>query len=189
MRHFFATLVCTLLLASPASAGLDVLKDFAVDVGRFTYGTTLKVTGAVLSLALHEGCHFGTTAAFGGRTRVRGVTLYSHGISDRGHRVTALSGNVCTGVLSELIITKGWHRKSHLAWGAVAFHSVTVLMYGTVRFGDTNHWTSHGGNRPAWKTTHYLHGGRTSYVLGRDFDLDFMLNRKWDQQPWNPRGP
>jgi hypothetical protein len=182
MHKTLITLVCTLLLTSPASASFDAVRDFAVDVGRFTYGTTLKVTGAVLALALHESCHVGVTAAFGGYTRVRGVTFYSYDISDRGHRTSSVSGGVCTGVLSELIIAKGWHRKSHLAWGAVAFHSVTTIMYGAVRFGDAEHWTVTGGNKPMWKTGHYLHGGRTTYVLGRDFDLDFMLNRKWKKR-------
>lgn len=183
MARILATMACALLLsfaASPAAASFgSAARGFAWDVGNLAYGTTLKVTGAVLALALHESCHVGTTAAFGGTTRVHGVTFYSYDISDRGHRVSSISGGACTGVLSEFIIAKGWHRKSHLAWGAVAFHSVTTLMYGTVKFGDAGHWAGFGGNRSTWKAAHYIHGGRASYVLARDFDLDFMLNRKW----------
>ena len=164
-----ATLACTVLLASPAAAG------FAVDAGRFTYGAALKVTGAALALALHESCHIGVTAAFGGRIEARGVTLYSYALSNKGHRASAISGGACTGVLSEFIIYKGWHKKSHLAWGAVAFHSVTTIMYGTVRFGDANHWTDYGGKKLLWKTTHYGHGARTSYILARDTMLGRTL--------------
>ncbi len=162
-------LIALALLAPPASAGFR-------DVGRFLYGTTLKATGAALSFTLHEACHFATTAAFGGKARFREGSVYAWGTSKRGHRASAIAGGVCTGILAELIIAKRWHKKSHVAWGALAFHTGNVIGYGTVNYGDAGNWVDLGGKRSTWRAVHYFHGSRTAYVLARDFDWNLMLN-------------
>ncbi len=153
------------------------------DVGRFSGGVVLGALGVVGAFVVHEGCHFGTVAAFGGKTRVgswdgMGPTLWTRGMSDRGHRATAIAGNVCTGILAELIIANGWHRKSRLAWGAVAFHSFNAVAYGASDVGDARHWRGSGGSEATWSGVHYGHAARTTYVLGRDWDTNFMLGRK-----------
>lgn len=117
----------------------------------------VRSVGAVGALAVHEACHVALTAALGGETRLSGVTLLSSGLSPGELQGVAWAGNVCTGVLAETLLRTGAHRRSDLAWGAVAFHAGNAFAYAFVPYGDRAMWLGQGGSSGAWTGVHVGH--------------------------------
>ena len=121
--------------------------------------------GAVGALAVHEACHVALTAALGGETILRGTTLRMSGLSAGELQGVAWAGNACTGILAETILLTGAHRRSNLAWGAVAFHAGNAMGYAFVPYGDRAMWLGQGGSNAAWQGAHIGHAAWTGARL------------------------
>lgn len=117
----------------------------------------VRGVGAVGALAVHEACHVALTAALGGETSLQGTTLIVSGLSAGELQGVAWAGNACTGVLAETLLLTGAHRKSDLAWGAVAFHAGNSLGYAFVPYGDREMWRGQGGSLGSWQGAHVGH--------------------------------
>ena len=126
--------------------------------------------GAAGAFALHEACHVALGAALGGDVRSDGMTLVFSNLSAGEHQAVAIAGNVCTGLLAEILVDTGAHRKSDLAWGAAAFHAGNSFGYAFRDAGDRAHWLSYGGSDAAWQAAHVVHatriGGQLAWEAG-----------------------
>jgi hypothetical protein len=146
--------------------------------------------GALGSYVLHEACHLAVGAAFGADIRAdfngRGLNLTFSDISNTGHRVVAVAGNVCTGVAAELILYKGWHEMSDVAWGMAAFHASNSFGYAFANDGDASHWTDAGGSKAVWQSVHAIHGARVGAHLAWDAGLGDYVLRRWGSPPPDP---
>ena len=77
--------------------------------------------GALGAFALHEACHIVMVTALGGGVESvewRGVGPYFNyapGMENKRRRVVAFSGNVCTGILAEILLATKATQKSELA--------------------------------------------------------------------------
>ena len=143
VTHLALTVALSLTLSGCAA---DTMRSWAV-----------RSVGAVGALAVHEACHVALTAALGGETSLHGTTLIMSGLSAGELKGVAWAGNACTAILAETLLLTGAHRKSDLAWGAVAFHAGNSLGYAFAPYGDRAMWTGEGGSLGAWQGAHIGH--------------------------------
>jgi hypothetical protein len=169
-------LAVALVGALPGCANLDTSNSF---VARWS----MRSAGALASFALHEACHLALGAALGADVDAsfRGSSLYLEfgNLSSNEDQAVAIMGNMCTGIVAELIVDTGKHRKSNLAWGAAAFHAINTFGYAWSPGGDAEYWESSGGSRASWQAINASHSAQIGARLAWDSDFGEYLKRRW----------
>jgi len=139
--------------------------------------------GALLAFGLHESCHLALGAAMGadisGEMHWNGPHLLFGNLSDAEHRAVAVAGNACTALAAEVVVDTGLHRKSDVAWGMAAFHSVNAFGYAFSSHGDSEHWRDFGGSSTAWQAMNATHASRIGAHLAWDAGLGTRVMRWW----------
>lgn len=147
----------------------------------------MRGVGALGAFALHEVCHVSMGAAFGadiGASYRRGsLFLEFDGLSPKQHQAVSIAGNACTGIAAELIVDTSSHKKSNLAWGAAAFHSVNTFAYAFSRHGDAEYWRDSGGTETSWQIINATHSSRIGAQLAWDSDFGEFLKERWRPGP------
>ena len=160
--------------------------------GAFVRQWGVRGIGAVGAFALHEACHLAVGAALGAdiSAEFRENTLYLEfaDLSPKEHQAVAIVGNACTGIAAEIIVDTGAHKKSDLAWGMAAFHSINVFGYAFSNSGDAEHWSGSGGSETTWKALNAIHASRIGTQLAYDSKYGQYLRQRWsaDRIKTNP---
>jgi hypothetical protein len=148
--------------------------------------------GTVVAFGLHESCHLALGAALGAdissEMHWNGPHLLFGNLSDSEHRAVAVAGNTCTALAAEVVVDTGLHRKSDIAWGMAAFHSVNAMGYAFAGHGDSQHWRDFGGSGAAWQAMHATHATRIGAHLAWDAGLGTRVMRWW-RGPGKPELP
>jgi len=147
----------------------------------------MRGAGALGAFALHEICHVSLGAAFGADIEAsfrRGnLFLEFDDISQKEHQAVSIAGNACTGIAAEIIVDTGKHKKSNLAWGAAAFHSVNAFSYAFSEHGDAEYWQDSGGTQQSWQIINATHSSRIGAQLAWDSELGDYLKERWRPGP------
>lgn len=147
----------------------------------------MRGLGALGSFALHELCHVGMGAAFGADISAsyrRGSLYLEFGdMTQKQHQVVSIAGNACTGIAAEILVDTGSHKKSNLAWGAAAFHSINAFGYAFSKHGDAEYWEDSGGTQTSWQVINATHSSRIGVQLAWDSEFGEYLRERWRPGP------
>jgi hypothetical protein len=178
-----AILCCLIALLLLGSSGCAANEGYSAKIRRWS----VRGIGAVGALALHEACHAALGAALGADISAQwegaGLNLGFANLSPGGHKAVAIIGNVCTGLLAEILVDTGQHKRSDLAWGAAAFHAGNAFGYSFAPYGDRAHWTGSGGSDAAWQSVHVLHASRIGAQLAWDAGVGSYVIRMFQGPP------